>query len=95
MDDFEAHEIILAFTHRGRPIQLRASAKGWAAMYLKENPYNSRRRQSQRDYEAEVLRQGQIATNSILRDWIKGQVNGGRVRRSAIRCRVHALHADG
>jgi len=28
MDDFEKHEIVLAFTHRGRPIQLRASAKG-------------------------------------------------------------------
>ena len=74
MDDFDNAEVILAFTHRGRPVQLRASAKGWAALYLKENPYNPRRRLSRQDYEAEVLRQGTVAVNSILRDWIKGQV---------------------
>jgi hypothetical protein len=33
MDDFEKHEVLLAFTHRGRQIQLRASAKGWAQMF--------------------------------------------------------------
>lgn len=74
MDDYEAHEVILAFKHRGRAIQLRASAKGWAAMYLKAKPYNSYRRRKQHDYEAEALAQGQIAVNSILRDWVKGQV---------------------
>ncbi|UQD96060.1 hypothetical protein [Bradyrhizobium japonicum] len=30
MDDFEKHEVLLAFRHRGRSMQLRASAKGWA-----------------------------------------------------------------
>jgi hypothetical protein len=74
MDDFENHEVILAFTHRGRPVQLKASAKGWAALYLRDNPHNSRRRISRQDYELEVLRQGTVAVNSILRDWIKGQV---------------------
>jgi hypothetical protein len=29
MDDFADNSVLLAFTHRGRPIQLRASAKGW------------------------------------------------------------------
>ena len=29
MDDFDRHEVLLAFTHRGRRIQLRANAKGW------------------------------------------------------------------
>jgi hypothetical protein len=28
MDDFEQHEVLLAFKHRGRQVQLRASAKG-------------------------------------------------------------------
>lgn len=74
MDDFQAHEVLLAFTHRGRPMQLRASAKGWAAMYLKANPWSSQRRSSKQDYEAAALRQGLIAVNSILRDWVKGQV---------------------
>jgi ribosomal protein L37E len=74
MDSFETHEVILAFTHRGRPVQLKASAQGWANLYMQENPYNTRRRASKTDYEQEVLQQGFRAVNSILRDWIKGQV---------------------
>jgi hypothetical protein len=74
MDDFEKFEILLAFHHRGRQMQLRASAKGWAAMFLKENPWSSRRRDSRKDYEQAALRQGLIAVNSILRDWVKGQI---------------------
>lgn len=74
MDNLQQHEVLLAFTHRGRAVQLRASAKGWAALYLKENPYSYRRTLSKTDYEQAALRQGHIAVNSILRDWIKGQV---------------------
>ena len=43
MDDFEGKAVILAFRHRGRQVQLRASATGWAALYIKENPWSSRR----------------------------------------------------
>lgn len=74
MDDFQDKSVLLAFTHRGRPVQLRASAKGWAQMYLKENQWSSRRRESRHDYEQEALRQGLVAVNSILRDWVKGQI---------------------
>lgn len=74
MDDFEHYEVLLAFKHRGRPMQLRASAKGWAAIYLKENPWSRRRSGSKHDWEQKALRQGLIAVNSILRDWVKGQV---------------------
>jgi len=74
MDDFEKSEVILAFTHRGRKVQLRASAKGWAALFLKENPYTHRRRSTRVEYEREALQQGLVAINSILRDWVKGQV---------------------
>jgi hypothetical protein len=97
MDDFEKHEVVLAFTHRGRPVQLRASAKGWAQMYLKENPWSDQRRSEKTDYELAALRQGQIAVNSILRDWIKGLV-------TAVECGIlsfeavflpHMLTADG
>lgn len=73
-DDHENHEVILAFKHRGRPMQIRASAKGWAQFYLKENPYSYRKKQSRAQYEAAALAQGLIAVNSILRDWIKGQI---------------------
>ena len=74
MDDFAKHEIFLVFRHRGRQVQLRASAKGWAAMYLKARPYGLRTRGTRPDYEAKALRQGLVAVNSILRDWVKGHV---------------------
>lgn len=74
MDDFAKHEVLLAFRHRGRPVQLRASAKGWAAMYLRARPFSSRTRGTRAEYEQRALRQGLVAVNSILRDWVKGQV---------------------
>ncbi|MBR0879157.1 hypothetical protein ACVMGC_004820 [Bradyrhizobium barranii subsp. barranii] len=75
MDDFEKHELLLAFRHRGRQMQLRASAAGWAALYLKEHPYSYRiRGRSEREHRERALAQGQIAINSILRDWVKGQI---------------------
>jgi hypothetical protein len=33
MDDNAKHEVLLAFTHRGRQVQMQLSAKGWAAMF--------------------------------------------------------------
>lgn len=87
MDDFERHEIILAFRHRGRPVQLRASAAGWAQMYLKEHPWSPRMRsKTPEEHKAAALRQGLIAVNSILRDWIKGQV-------TAVECGILSFEA--
>lgn len=74
MDNFEKHEVVLQFMHRKRPVVLRASAKGWAAMYLKAHPFGSRTRGTRAAHEAKALRQGFVAVNSILRDWVKGQV---------------------
>jgi hypothetical protein len=75
MDDFENGAVILAFKHRGRPVQLRASAQGWAAMYLKAQNYkNHRSQQKIHDDERKAIAQGLIAVNSILRDWVKGQI---------------------
>lgn len=86
MDDFDKHEVLLAFTHRGRQIQLRASAKGWAQMFLKQEPWTHRRRGSRQDYEQQALRQGHVAVNSILRDWIKGQM-------TAVECGILSFEA--
>jgi hypothetical protein len=74
MDDNTRHEVLLAFTHRGRQIQLNVSAKGWAAMWLKENPWTYRHRTQRVDYEQAALQQGRVAVNSILRDWVKAQI---------------------
>jgi len=86
MDDFHQHEVILAFKHRGRPVQLRASAKGWAAMFIRENPWTHHRRMGRAAYEERALRQGQFAVNSILRDWIKGQI-------TAVECGIFSFEA--
>lgn len=74
MDEFGTKSVLLAFSLRGQQVQLRASAAGWANAYLKQNPWSSRRRYSQTEWEEKALRQGMIAVNSILRDWVKGQI---------------------
>jgi hypothetical protein len=86
MDDFDEQTVILAFRHRGRPVQLKASAKGWAAMWLKENPWTSRRHTRRHDWEQAALAQGLIAVNSILRDWVKGQI-------TAVECGIMSFEA--
>lgn len=55
-------------------------------MYLKENPWTPRRRQTRPEYEQAALRQGHKVTNSILRDWIKGQV-------TAVECGILSFEA--
>lgn len=74
MDEFETKSVLLAFVWKGKNVQLRASAQGWATAYLKENQWTSRRHLSRHDWEQRALDQGMVAVNSILRDWVKGQV---------------------
>jgi hypothetical protein len=85
-DRFEQQEVLLYFKHRGRQVQLRASAKGWAQMFLKEQPWSYSRRSTRQEYEQAALRQGHIAVNSILRDWIKAEV-------TAIECGIRSFEA--
>lgn len=87
MDDFENHSVLLAFKHKGRSIQLSASAKGWAQMFIKQKPWSYRSRgKSRADHEAAALQQGHVAVNSMLRDWIKGQM-------TAVECGILSFEA--
>lgn len=74
MNEYADHSVLLAFEHKGRSVQMRASARGWAAWFLKENPWTSRRSVSAERWKEKALAQGMVAVNSILRDWCKGQV---------------------
>jgi len=65
---------------------LRASAAGWASLWLKQNPWSRRRGKPQKDYERMALEQGLLAVNSILRDWVKGQI-------TAVECGVMSFDA--
>ena len=55
-DNFEMHEVMLYFMYRGRRVQLRASARGWAQMWLKENPWSYNKRSQRVEYEQAALR---------------------------------------
>lgn len=97
MDNFTDQSVVLAFKHKGRAVQLSASAKGWAQLYINANPYRTSSKTSEADYRRAALAQGQIAVNSMLRDWIKGQL-------TAVECGMlsfdavfmpHMLSSDG
>jgi hypothetical protein len=86
MDDYEKHEVLLAFTHRGRNIQLRVSAKGWGAGLFEGKPVDILTSIHAPGLRAGCPSQGRIAVNSILRDWIKGQV-------TAVECGILSFEA--
>lgn len=73
-EDYETGELFIQFEHRGRQVQLKASAKGYAAAWLREHPYGPRVRSTPSEHNAKALRIGGVAVYSILRDWVKGQV---------------------
>jgi hypothetical protein len=73
-DNFQEHEVLLYFRHRGRQVHMRASAKGWAALWLRANPYSYRCRRTEAEYKQDALHQGHLAISSALREWIKGQM---------------------
>lgn len=75
MSDAEHGELIVQFTYRGRDVTAKASYRGYAAAWLKENPYNaSRMRSTSIEHQRKAMRQAEISVCSVLRDWIKGQV---------------------
>ena len=74
MDEKREGIVYLGFEWNGKRVQMKASASGWAAMFLRERPWNQRRARDKLDYEQHAVEQGMIAVNSILRDWVKGQV---------------------
>src|SRR5262245_61290154 len=73
-DNYSEHELLLYFKHRGRQVQLTASGKGWAVLWLKENPWTNQRHTGKQEWERKALDQGLVAVSSVLRDWVKGQV---------------------
>lgn len=80
MEDFAAGVVTVQFQWRERRVTIQASAKGYAAAWLRHHPYNpSRHRIAKVDHERRALAQANISVYSILRDWIKGQVTAVEV----------------
>lgn len=72
--DFETGELFVQFEHKKQLVNLKVNAKNYAAAWLKENPYTSRRKCTKQAHESKALDIGSLAIYSLLRDWIKGQV---------------------
>ena len=74
MVDDVAGELLVQFEYRGKMVSVKASTKGYAAAWLKENPWSSRRTTTRAAYERKAMDIAGVAVYSILRDWIKGQI---------------------
>jgi hypothetical protein len=74
MEDYENDSVLVQFVQHGRKVTIKASAKGYAAAWLRAHPFKGRGGVSENGHKARALAQGRIAVYSILRDWIKGQV---------------------
>lgn len=75
LEEFAAGSVVVQFVWRERRVTIRASAKGYAAAWLRHHPYNpSRMRVSKIDHERRALEQAHKSVYSILRDWLKGQL---------------------
>lgn len=86
MTDAEKGETIVQFRWRNRDVSLRASWKGYAAAWLKHNPYSGRMRCTRQQHEQTALKQSQMSVCSVLRDWVKGQV-------TAVECGIMSFEA--
>lgn len=65
---------LIQFDWRGRRVELRGHWGGYASMWLKENPWTSRRKGNQAQHHAKAMEIAQVAVCSLLRDWVKAQV---------------------
>jgi len=74
MMDFDKKELLVQFEYKGRQVSVSASMSGYAAAWLKENPYTPRRKGSKQDHELKAMDIASVAVYSILRDWLKGQI---------------------
>lgn len=74
MTDDGDGSVLVQFEYRGRPVSVKASFKGYAALWLKEHPYNSNYKYKKEKHEQRALDIASVAVYSVLRDWIKGQI---------------------
>ena len=65
---------VVQFDYRQHTVVVKASAKGYAAAWLRENPHTNRSKLSKAAHEKKALDIGTVAVCSVLRDWIKGQI---------------------
>lgn len=67
-------ELIIQFEWQQRMVTIKCSFRGYAAAWLKENPWSYRRQSTEIEWERKAMDIGSVAIYSVARDWIKGQV---------------------
>lgn len=72
MSDEADGTVMVQFVYRGRECTVKASAKGYAAAWLKAHPIGPRQNRAQQERRAMEI--GSVAVYSIIRDWLKGQI---------------------
>ena len=73
-DDRDAYTVTVRWEHNGRKCAITGSARGWAHHHLTSYPHTSRMRLPGSAYHKQVLDKGQVAVNSILRDYLRCQL---------------------
>jgi len=86
MIDAERGVTMVQFRWRNRNVSLEASWKGYAAAWLRTHPYKWNSRFTKQDHEQRALDQGRKSVQSVLRDWVKGQL-------TAVECGVMSFEA--
>jgi hypothetical protein len=79
MEEFAEGEVVVQFVWRERRVTIKASAKGYAAAWLRHHEWSPRMKVDRIGHERRALQQANISVYSILRDWIKGQVTAVEV----------------
>lgn len=73
MQDYDNDEIICQFQLGQRQISVVVSISGYAAAWLKANPWSARRTLSESAWAKKAHAQAQISVWAVLADWVKSQ----------------------
>lgn len=79
MEDYAKGEVLVQFEWKGKRVVMKANARGYAALWLRQHPWTNKSGVTREGREQRALQIGQTAVYSILRDWLKGQVTAVEV----------------
>lgn len=65
---------LVHFRWKGRTVNLEASWNGYAAAWIKANPYTYRTKMTRDQHKARAIEQARVSVCSVLRDWGKSQI---------------------
>ncbi|MEO0680469.1 MAG: hypothetical protein AAF192_08650 [Pseudomonadota bacterium] len=70
-NDASGRVLMLQFEHRGRQVTLKVAMAGYAAWWLRENPWTRRRKATEQEWQEKAREAARSAAPSILRDYVK------------------------